>query len=97
MTTYSFTLTLGGIPDIPAELPYHEFVQQEFERMDEMGGRLHAAGCDDSTLAARGSTYFLDFGRQAESLGDAEVLAITQVELAGYAVARVDVDYATTG
>lgn len=92
MTTYSFTLILGGIPEIPAELPYHEFVQRECQRMDEMGGRLHAAGCDDSTFGARGSTYFLDFDREAESLGDAVRSAIEAVETAGLKVAKVEIE-----
>src|SRR5690242_7549111 len=89
MNTFNFTLILGGIPEIPAELPHHEFVRWECERMDEMGGRLHAAGCDDSTLGARGSAYFLDFDREAQCLGDAVGSAIEQVERAGFRVAEV--------
>jgi hypothetical protein len=91
LRTYSFTLTLGGIPEIPAEVPYEEFVKRDCELMDEMAGRLLAAGCDDSNLGARGSTYVFDFDREAESLGNAIGSAIDQVVQAGFKVAKVEI------
>jgi hypothetical protein len=90
--TYSFTLTLRGIPEVPDEVPYEEFVRRECELMDEMTGRLLAAGCDDPGLGAMGSTYFLDFDREAESLGDANRSAIEDVERAGFKVAKVQIE-----
>jgi hypothetical protein len=95
--TYSFTLTLGGIPEIPAEVPYEEFVKRDCELMDEMAGRLLAAGCDDSNLGARGSTYFLDFDREAESLGDAVGSAVDQVVQAGFKVAKIEIEEDAAG
>ena len=79
MTTYRFTLTVAGVPEIP-------------DPMDEVTGRVLATGCDDATLTARGQTFFLGFDRAAESLGDAIGSAVKDVERAGYGVARIDVD-----
>jgi hypothetical protein len=94
MTTFSFTLTIRGLPEIPAEVPYEEYVRRERDLMDEATGRLLAAGCDDACFGARGSSYFLDFDREAESLGDAIGSAVKAVEAAGYQVVRVDVEEA---
>jgi hypothetical protein len=71
--TYRFTFTLGGIPEIPAEVPDAEFVERMTALMDEIAGRILAAGCDDACQGSRGDTHFLDFDREAESLGDAMV------------------------
>lgn len=90
--TYRFTFILGGIPEIPAAVPYDEFVECECGLMDEMAGRLLAAGCDDATLGARGSTYFLDFDRESERLSDAIGSAIEDVEEAGLEVAQIQIE-----
>ena len=51
-----------------------------------------AAGCDDSTLHSTGPTVFLDFDREAESLGDAIGSAVKDVERAGFSAARIEVE-----
>jgi hypothetical protein len=92
LRTYSFTLTLAGIPEIPAELAFEEFIDQAAELMDQMCGRLLAVGCDDASLSARGEIYFLGFDREAASLGDAVGSAIRDVERAGFRVALVEIE-----
>ena len=94
LQTYRFTFTLGGIPDVPAGLTDAEFNDHMDAWMDEISGRVLATGCDDSSLTARGPTFFLDFDREASSLAEAVGSAIAAVERAGLAVARVDVDAA---
>ena len=92
LKTYRFTFTLGGIPAAPAGLSDAEFNDRMDELMDELCGRVHAAGCDDASLSARGQTFFLGFDREAESLGKAIGSAVEDVVSAGLAVARVEVD-----
>src|ERR1035441_7824211 len=90
--TYSFTFTLGDIPEIPAEVTDAEFSSRMDDAMDEITGRVLAAGCDDATLSARGQTFFLGFDREAGSLGDAIGSAVKAIEGAGFAVVGVDMD-----
>jgi hypothetical protein len=92
MTTYGFTLVLGGIPEIPAEATDAEFYDRINAMMDEICGAVLAAGCDDASLSSRGQMFVLDFDREAESLGKAIGSAIEDVEKAGYKVARVEVE-----
>jgi hypothetical protein len=77
--THHFTLTLQGVS----------------EMTDELQGRLLEAGCDDATLWSEGETVFLDFGREAESLGDALGSAVKDVARAGFKVARIEVEPTT--
>ena len=49
-----------------------------------------AAGCDDALLYQRGGRVTLQFGRGAESLGDAVGSAVDALGRAGCRVARVD-------
>ncbi|MEO6808248.1 MAG: hypothetical protein ABI353_03960, partial [Isosphaeraceae bacterium] len=58
---------------------------------DELQGELLKTGCDDASLWSEGETIFLDFSREAESLGDAIGSAIKDVERAGLDVARIEV------
>lgn len=92
LSTYGFTFTLGGIPEIPAELTDEEFNERMYDRMDEFCGRLLAVGCDDASLSSEGQTFFLGFDREAASLGKAIGSAIEDVERAGFSVARVEVE-----
>ena len=57
----------------------------------EVGEAIYAE-CDDATLYSDGPTVFIDFDREAGSLGDAVGSAIRDVERAGFAVTRVDMD-----
>jgi hypothetical protein len=90
--TYRFTFTLGGIPEIPDGVTDAEWSDRMGDVLDEVAGRVLAAGCDDSTLHSTGPMVFLDFDREAGSLAEAVASAIAAVERAGFTVARVDVD-----
>ena len=92
MATYSFTLVLGAIAEIPADVPDAEFNDRMNAAMDEICGALLVAGCDDSSVSSRGQTVSLGFDREADSLGKAIGSAIEDVEKAGYKVARVEVE-----
>jgi hypothetical protein len=74
--TYDFALILTGVDEFTVEL----------------ADRLYEAGCDDATFGTSNSVHFGRFSREAGSLGDAVGSAIRDVERAGLAVARVDVD-----
>jgi hypothetical protein len=78
LKTHHFTLILSRVSDLT----------------DELQGELLRAGCDDASLWSEGETVCLDFSREAESLGDAIGSAVKDVERAGFAVARVDVETA---
>ena len=73
---YSFTLNIAGVPELTPA----------------MADAIFAAGCDDATPASRDGIVTVGFDRKAESLGDAIGSAIKDVERAGYAVARIEVD-----
>jgi hypothetical protein len=77
---YDFTFTLTG---------EHEFTP-------ELADALYEAGCDDASVRSEEPTVYLDFHRQAESLGDAIGSAVKNVQAAGYAVARIDVEEEAT-
>jgi len=55
---------------------------------------LFTAGCDDALLSFRGTTPLLDFDRESESLEDAVLSAIQDVEAAGLnaTVLRIEPD-----
>jgi hypothetical protein len=71
-----FTLTLTG-PD--------EFTV-------ELADLLYEAGCDDASFGTSGGTHYGIFHREAGSLGDAIGSAVKDVEKAGFAVVRVEVE-----
>jgi hypothetical protein len=57
-----------------------------------MADALFEAGCDDSSPWSSEGVVSVAFDREAESLGDAIGSAVKDVERAGFAVARVDVE-----
>jgi hypothetical protein len=57
----------------------------------EVADAVYGSGIDDALLHSEGPTLYLDFDREAGSLGDAVGSAIKDVERAGYIVARVEV------
>jgi hypothetical protein len=73
---YDFRVALAGEHDLTADV----------------ADLLYEAGCDDASVWSEGPTMYLDFHREAGSLGDAIGSAIKTVEAAGSAVARVDVE-----
>jgi hypothetical protein len=73
---HDFTFTLSGVDELTVEV----------------ADRLYEAGCDDASPRSEGTTVSLDFHREAGSLGDALGTAVKDVERAGFAVARVEVE-----
>ena len=73
---YDFTLALTGIEDLT----------------DDVANALFESGCDDGTPAFRSGRVFITFSRQAVSLREAILSAISQVRSAniGADVLRVD-------
>jgi hypothetical protein len=74
--TYSFIITVAGT----------------YELTDDIANALYEAGCDDGGGGTCDGVLTIEFDREAESLGDAIGSAIKNVQAAGYAVARVDVE-----
>jgi hypothetical protein len=72
---FSFTLKLAGANELTPAA----------------ADALYEAGCDDASVWSEGSTMYLDFHREASSLGDAIGSAVKNVEAVGYAVVRVEV------
>ena len=64
MKQYEFTLVLDGVDDKTAGLEDH----------------VYEAGCDDSLINFRNGTVYLDFTREANSLNEAVLSAIKQIE-----------------
>jgi hypothetical protein len=77
LKAYSFTVVLAGVDELTVEV----------------ADAVYGSGIDDALLRSEGPTLYLDFEREAESLGDAIGSAVKDVERAGFAVARVDVSY----
>ncbi len=59
---------------------------------DEDADKLYEAGCDDSSILTRGGVTRVQFDRQASNLDEALASAIHDVEQAGFAVARVEIE-----
>jgi len=74
--TFAFSTTLDGVSELTTAL----------------ADALFEAGCGDATPASRDGVVTIYFDREAGSLGDAIGSAVKDVERAGFAVARVDVD-----
>ncbi len=68
--TYTFSLILSGISNLT----------------DEVCDALFEAGCDDALLGVHNGVVSLDFDREATSLQEAVLSAITDVENAGVGV-----------
>ena len=62
------------------------------EVTDDNCDRLHEAGCDDGTVVTRDGVTHIAFDREAESLEEAIRSATAQVRVAGFEVARVEMD-----
>ena len=67
MKTYTFTLVLSGFSEL----------------REDMEDRLFESGCDDALLSFRDGVPYLDFDREAETLREAILSAIINVEGAG--------------
>ncbi len=76
MTKYEFTLILKG----------------QFELTEEMADELFEAGCDDGTPGICNGVFSIDFHREEDSLEAAICSAIANVKLAGYEVARAEIE-----
>lgn len=59
---------------------------------DEEADKLYDAGCDDASILTRDGVTRLQFDRQASSLDEALATAIQNVERAGLAVARIEIE-----
>ena len=62
----------------------------EHELTTELEDALFEAGCDDGMLFSKNQVVYIKFDRDADSLEEAVVSAINDVESAGFQVARVE-------
>ena len=62
------------------------------EVADDRADRLFAAGCVDGTPTGCDGVAWIHFDREAASLEEAIVSAVTQVQTAGFTVAKVELD-----
>ena len=67
-------------------------VLSESEVTDEEADKLYEAGCDDASILTRGGVTRVSFDRQASNLDEALASAIHDVEQAGFAVSRVEIE-----
>jgi hypothetical protein len=73
--SHEFTVILAGVDELTPEV----------------ADALYAAGCDDCIQGSVGPIVYLRFDREAASLAEAIGSAVTDVERAGFAVAKVEV------
>jgi hypothetical protein len=59
---------------------------------DEDADRLYEAGCDDGSILTRDCVTRIQFDREAANLDEALTSAIENVERAGLAVVRVEIE-----
>jgi hypothetical protein len=73
---HDFALIVGGVPEMTSDVE----------------NALFEAGCDDATLSIQYGLLYVEFSRQSESLKDAILSAIAEVQKAGIGaeVLRVD-------
>ena len=64
----------------------------EPEVTDEDADKLYEAGCDDGSILTRDGVTRIQFDRDASNLDEALASAIQNVERAGLAVARVEIE-----
>jgi hypothetical protein len=76
MKTYEFDVILQGAAEVS----------------DEQADALFQAGCDDGTPVSRDGQAWIHFDREAASLEQAIRSAVGQVQSAGFAVAKVELD-----
>jgi len=79
MKTYEFDLHFDGIVEIT----------------DAQADRLFAAGCDDGTPASCEGAAWIHFDREAASLEEAIRSAVAQVQSAGFAASKIELDAAS--
>ena len=65
------------------------------EVTDDQADALFAAGCDDGTPASGNGITWVHFDREAPSLEEAIRSAIAQVQSAGFAVSKIELDVAS--
>lgn len=78
MKTYAFDVVLKDVAEVS----------------DDQADALFAAGCDDGTPASCDDVAWVHFDREAASLEGAIASAVAQVQAAGFAVCRVELDAA---
>jgi len=76
MKTYPFTLVLSGPTDL----------------CEDLEDRFFEAGCDDALLNFRDGVLYIDFDREAESMQEAILSAILDVESAGSGIRVIRVE-----
>jgi hypothetical protein len=76
MKTYSFDVILQGLTNIT----------------DDQADALFSAGCDDGTPASCKGVAWVHFDRESTSLEEAIRSACTQIQAAGFTVARIELD-----
>jgi len=76
MKTYAFDVVLKDVTAVS----------------DEQADALYASGCDDGTPVACAGVAWIHFDREAASLEEAIRSAVTQVQAAGLAVAKVELE-----
>ncbi len=59
---------------------------------DQEADKLYKAGCDDGSIVSRGEVTLVQFDRAAGTLEEALASAISDVEGAGFQVARVEIE-----
>lgn len=64
------------------------------EVSDDQADRLFAAGCDDGTPAGCDGVAWIHFDREAASLEEAIRSAVSNVQAAGFTVAKIELDVA---
>jgi len=76
MKTYEFDLYLKNVAEVS----------------DDQADALFAAGCDDGSPASCNGQAWIHFDRHAVSLEDAIRTAVGQVQAAGFAVGKIELD-----
>lgn len=76
MKTYAFDVVLKEVSEVT----------------DEQADVLFAAGCDDGTPTCCDGVAWVHFDREASSLEEAIRSAVSQVQAAGFLVAKVELD-----
>jgi hypothetical protein len=71
------------------------FLKDVAEVTDDQADALFAAGCDDATPATCDGQAWVHFDREAVSLEDAIRSAIAQVQRAGLAMSKIELDAAS--
>jgi len=67
-------------------------LKNESEVTDDQADRLFAAGCDDGTPTSSNGLAWVHFDREAASLEEAISSAVAQVQSAGFAVSKVELE-----